>query len=57
MAANHHITAAAHLGGNFTAGKLPTISLNILNMSNIFNKSNISNVSNIMSNISNTSYI
>ena len=27
MAINRHITASTHLGGNFTAGKLPTITL------------------------------
>ena len=56
MAANRQITASAHLGGDLTAGKLPTTTLNISNMYNIFNISNTSNLSNI-SNISNTSYI
>ena len=27
MAVNRHVTASAHQGGNFTAGKLPTITL------------------------------
>ena len=27
MAVNHHITASANHGGNFTAGKVPTINL------------------------------
>ena len=28
MAENRHITASAYQGGNFTAGKLPTVTLN-----------------------------
>ena len=29
MAVNRHITASAHQGGNFKAGRLPTITLSI----------------------------
>ena len=34
MAVNHHITGTAHQGGNFTAGKIPTTTLQICNLTN-----------------------